>query len=56
MLLQRGLPEQALAWLRRIPDAATPAFMHNVRGWLAQSSYAAVRALADETAWQEGTA
>lgn len=56
MLLQRGLMEQALAWLRRIPDAATPAFMRNVRGWLSQSGHAAVRALADEAAWQEAVA
>jgi TPR repeat protein len=53
LLLQRGLQEQALAWLRRIPAAATPAFLHNVRGWLRQSEHVAVRALADEAGWQE---
>lgn len=57
LLLQRGLPCQALARLRQVPHAATPAFMHNLRGWLAQSTWPAVRALADDQAfgqYQEG--
>lgn len=55
MLLQRGLVMQALAQLRLIPSLATPAFMHNLRGWMAQSSFAAVRALAAEEIFRDST-
>lgn len=48
LLLARGLLLQSLAYLRQIPSTATPAFMHNLRGWLAASASPAVRALIDE--------
>ncbi len=53
LLLARGQRALALEWLRRIPDTATPAFRHNVRAWLQRSSDVTLRALADETVWQE---
>lgn len=48
LLLDKGKPQQALAWLRRIPASATPAFMANLRPWLQASPLAAIRALANE--------
>ncbi|MCA1325028.1 tetratricopeptide repeat protein [Herbaspirillum sp. alder98] len=54
MLLERGAMAQALIWLRLIPATATPAFMHNLRGWLLNSSHAAVKALAGEAIFLSG--
>src|SRR5450830_12475 len=48
LLLDKGKPQQALAWLRRLPTSATPAFMANLRPWLQASPLAAIRALANE--------
>ncbi|MFZ4875577.1 tetratricopeptide repeat protein [Janthinobacterium sp. Mn2066] len=48
LLLDKGKPQQALAWLRRIPTSATPAFMANLRPWLLASPLPAIRALADQ--------
>lgn len=53
LLLQRGKPQQAVAWLRRIPATATPAFMANLRPWLAQADAPAVRGLAGEASFTE---
>lgn len=46
LLLERGKVVQAVAWLRRIPATATPAFMANLRGWLQASGTPQVAALA----------
>ncbi|MYN24919.1 tetratricopeptide repeat protein [Duganella levis] len=51
LLAERGLAEQACAVLRRIPVASTPAFLSNVRGWLAAHAVASLRALASEPAF-----
>ncbi|MBB5370042.1 MULTISPECIES: tetratricopeptide repeat protein [unclassified Janthinobacterium] len=52
LLLDKGKPQQALAWLRRIPDSATPAFMANLRSWLRISPLAVIRALSEEAPFQ----
>jgi len=52
LLLDKGKPQQALAWLRRIPDSATPAFMANLRSWLLASPLAVIRALSEEAPFQ----
>lgn len=46
LLLERGKVVQAVAWLRRIPATATPAFLVNLRGWLQASGTPQVAALA----------
>ncbi|KAB8044604.1 tetratricopeptide repeat protein [Janthinobacterium aquaticum] len=46
LLLERGKVVQAVAWLRRIPATATPAFLANLRGWLQASGTPQVAALA----------
>ena len=46
LLLERGRVAPAVAWLRRIPSTATPAFLINLRQWLAASGVPAVHALA----------
>ena len=47
LLLERGRVAPAVAWLRRIPATATPAFLANLHGWLAASPVQTVRALTD---------
>ena len=51
MLLARGLPAQALIYLRLIPRTATPAFLHNVRGWLMASGVDFLRQLAADASY-----
>ena len=46
LLLERGRVAPAVAWLRHIPATATPAFLINLRQWLAASGVPAVHALA----------
>jgi TPR repeat protein len=54
MLLERGATAQAVCWLRQIPSAATPAFMHNLRGWLLRSPHTEINALAGEVIFAAG--
>lgn len=37
VLLFQGRPEEALAWLRRVPESATPAFLRQAASWLRSS-------------------
>ncbi|MRW89919.1 sel1 repeat family protein [Duganella sp. FT80W] len=54
LLAERGAAEQACVVLRRIPSLSTPAFLHNVRGWLRAHALPALRALASEPAFAAG--
>ncbi|TVV70565.1 tetratricopeptide repeat protein [Sphingomonas solaris] len=46
MLIAAGDVRQAGAWIARLPENATPAFLEKARGWLAGHPQPAVRALA----------
>lgn len=47
-LAQHGQMDEALAWLRRALDAASPAFLEHLGRDLAESPHAGFRAIADE--------
>ncbi len=40
LLAERGRMQEALAWLEKVPDTATPAFLLKTRDFLKQSSHA----------------
>ncbi len=44
MLIAAGRTDEAISWLRRVPETATNAFQAKVTGWLASSSDARLRA------------
>ncbi|WP_175921627.1 tetratricopeptide repeat protein [Burkholderia latens] len=46
LLAERGRIDEALAWLARVPAAATPAFIAKMRAYLAASPIGAMRAAA----------
>ena len=48
LLAARGEIENALCWLRRVPQTATAAFVAKMRTWLAASPVSAFQALADD--------
>lgn len=45
MLLERGARDQALAWLRRVPETATPAFLREAAAMLHEGPEPALAAL-----------
>ncbi|WP_019833305.1 tetratricopeptide repeat protein [Sphingomonas sp. PR090111-T3T-6A] len=46
MLIEDGRIEEALVWLRRVPETATPRFMAQMDQWLSQQSDPRLRELA----------
>lgn len=48
LLAQAGYMAEAMGWMRRVPDTATPAFLEKARSFLAASPYEAFRVLSQE--------
>jgi TPR repeat protein len=48
MLIGAGNIEEAIAWLRKLPSSATPAFLHKVSHWLSNSGEPTLRSVAQE--------
>lgn len=48
LLASEGRIEEALAWLRRVPETATPAFLAKAAAWLKACPHDALRTFANE--------